>query len=40
MAIVLKGHIHVPKEDLASVKAHLGERIRLTLDESGCFEFG
>jgi autoinducer 2-degrading protein len=39
MAIVLKGHIHVPKEDLPLVKAHLGEHIRLTRDESGCLEF-
>ena len=39
MAIVLKGHIHVSKEDLPSVKAHLGEHIRLTRDESGCLEF-
>ena len=39
MAVVLEGHIHVSKEDLALVKAHLGEHIRLTLDESGCLEF-
>ena len=39
MAIVLKGHIRIPKEDLPSVKAHLGEHIRLTRDESGCLEF-
>ena len=39
MAVVLKGHIQVSKEDLASVKAQLGEHIRLTLDESGCLEF-
>ena len=39
MEIVLKGHIHVSKEDLPSVKAHLGEHIRFTRDESGCLEF-
>ena len=39
MAIVLKGHIYVSKEDLPSAKAHLGEHIRLTRDESGCLEF-
>ena len=39
MAIVLKGHIHVSKEDLPSVKANLGEHILLTRDESGCLEF-
>ncbi|NVK29783.1 MAG: antibiotic biosynthesis monooxygenase [Gammaproteobacteria bacterium] len=37
--VVLNGHIIVPEEDLAIVKAELATHIELTRSEAGCIVF-
>ena len=39
MTVVLEGYIKVPLEELETIKSHLGEHIRNTLNEDGCLEF-
>jgi len=39
MAVILEGYIRVPFEELETIKTHLSEHIKNTLNEDGCLEF-
>ena len=39
MGVILQGHIDVPADRLAAVRAALPEHIRLTRTEPGCLRF-
>jgi (4S)-4-hydroxy-5-phosphonooxypentane-2,3-dione isomerase len=40
MALIVEGYIKVPFEELETIKTHLTEHIKNTLNEDGCLEFG
>ena len=39
MTVILEGYIKVPFEELETIKTHLSEHIKNTLNEDGCLEF-